>query len=212
MKTLPSPLYVVCDAGACGRAGWTLVDFATACLEGGARLLQIRAKDAPGAWLLEAATAIVGRARTTGALVVVNDRADIARLAGAGGVHVGQTDLSPSAARTLVGADAVVGLSTHTPEQYAAAGGEPVTYVAIGPVFATTTKDTGRGAVDLDGVRRAADWARSRGLPLVAIGGITLERARSVREAGAQSVAVVSDLLATGDPAGRVRDFLRALA
>jgi thiamine-phosphate pyrophosphorylase len=212
VHTLPSPLYVVCDAGVCARAGWRLVDFAAACLEGGASVLQIRAKDAPSGWLLEATTAIVDRARTTRALVVVNDRADIARLAGAGGLHLGQTDLSPSAARILVGPDAVVGLSTHTPDQYVAAAGEPLNYVAIGPVFATSTKDTGWDAVGLDGVRRAAEWARAHGLPLVAIGGITLARARSVREAGAQSVAVISDLLATGDPAHRVGDFLRALA
>lgn len=156
--------------------------------------------------------AIVDRARGRDALIVVNDRADIARLAGAGGVHVGQTDLSPAAARILVGPDAVVGLSTHTPDQYAAASDAPLNYVAIGPVFLTGTKETGCGAVGLDGVRRAAEWAASVDLPLVAIGGITVERARSVREAGAQSVAVIADLLATGDPNRRVREFLQALA
>jgi thiamine-phosphate pyrophosphorylase len=141
----------------------------------------------------------------------VNDRADLARLAGAGGVHVGQTDLSPAAVRAVVGPELVVGRSTHTPDQYEAAFGEPVDYVAIGPVFATATKATGCDEVGLEGVRRAAARTAARGLPLVAIGGITLDRARSVRDAGAQSIAVISDLFATGDPAGRVREFLRAL-
>ncbi len=136
----------------------------------------------------------------------MNDRADLARLAGAGGVHVGQTDLSPAAVRAVVGPEVVVGRSTHTPGQYEAAFGEPVDYVALGPVFATATKATGCDAVGLEGVRDAAARTRARGLPLVAIGGITLDRARSVRDGGAQSIAVISDLLATGDPAGRVRD------
>ena len=193
-------------------AGWTLVDFAAACIDGGATFLQIRAKGASSAWLLDATTAIVRRAQASGALVVVNDRADVARLAGAGGVHVGQTDLSPAAVRVVVGPAMLVGQSTHTPEQYEAAFSEPVDYVAIGPVFATPTKATGCDAVGLEGVRGAAARTAARGLPLVAIGGITLDRARSVREAGAQSVAVISDLLATGDPAARVRDYLRALA
>jgi thiamine-phosphate pyrophosphorylase len=208
---LPSPLYVICDADACDRAGWTLVDFAAACIDGGATFLQVRAKGASGAWLLEAATAVVRRAEAAGALVVVNDRADLARLAGARGVHVGQTDLSPAAVRAVVGPEVVVGRSTHTPGQYEAAFGEPVDYVALGPVFATATKATGCDVVGLEGVRAAAARTLARGLPLVAIGGITLDRARSVRDSGAQSIAVISDLLATGDPAGRVREFLRAL-
>jgi thiamine-phosphate pyrophosphorylase len=211
LRAVPSPLYVICDAEACDRAGRTLADFAAACIDGGATFLQVRAKGASSSWLLEATTAVVRRAQGAGTLVVVNDRADVARLAGAGGVHVGQTDLSPAAVRAVVGPAAFVGRSTHTPDQYEAAFGEPVDYVAIGPVFTTATKATGRDAVGLEGVRRAAARTAARGLPLVAIGGITLERARSVRDAGAQSIAVISDLLATGDPAGRVREFLRAL-
>lgn len=211
MIALPSPLYVICDAEVCDRAGWTLVDFAAACIDGGATFLQVRAKGASGAWLLNATTAVVRRAEAAGALIVVNDRADLACLAGAGGVHVGQTDLSPAAVRAVVGPAVVVGRSTHTPGQYEAAFGEPVDYVALGPVFATATKATGCDAVGLEGVRGAAARAQARGLPLVAIGGITLDRARSVRDVGAHSIAIISDLLATGDPAGRVREFLRAL-
>ncbi len=211
MQNLPSPLYVICDAEVCDRAGWTLVDFAAACIDGGATFLQVRAKGASGAWLLDATDAIVRRAQSAGALVIVNDRADLARLAGAGGVHVGQADLSPAAVRAVVGTEMLVGQSTHTPEQYEAALGEPVDYVAIGPVFATATKATGCDVVGIEGVRAAAARTAPRGLPLVAIGGITLDRARSVRASGAQSIAVISDLLATGDPAGRVQQLLRAL-
>jgi thiamine-phosphate pyrophosphorylase len=211
VTSLPSSLYVICDAGVCERAGWTLADFASACLDGGARLLQVRAKHASARWLLDTTMTIVQRAGPAGALVVVNDRADLARLAGAGGVHVGQEDLTPASVRLVAGPDAVVGLSTHTPEQCEAAIRESVSYIAVGPVFGTITKATGYDPVGLAHVRRAAAHTSARGVPLVAIGGISLERARSVIEAGAQSVAVIADLLATGDPAKRVEQFLRAL-
>lgn len=208
-----SPLYVICDAEVCERAGWPLVDFASACLDGGARLLQVRAKHAPSRWLLEQAEAIVARAAAAGdARVIVNDRADIARLTGAAGVHVGQDDLSPSTVRRIVGADSLVGLSTHTPAQIVGALSEPISYVAIGPIFGTTTKETGHEPVGLERVRHVADLAAPRGLPVVAIGGITLESAESVIESGAACVAVVSDLLATGDPRGRVRAYVQRLS
>lgn len=212
MKQLPSPLYVICDADACAAAGWTLVDFASACLEGGGRFLQVRAKHMTGRQFLEAASAIVRRAEQDGALVVVNDRADIARLSGAAGVHVGQEDLRPAAVRAVTGGDAVVGLSTHTPGQLETALREPISYVAIGPLFGTATKTTGYEPVGLERVRLASARAAEQGVPLVAIGGITLGRAASAIAAGAQSIAVISDLLATADPASRVRQFLAALA
>jgi thiamine-phosphate pyrophosphorylase len=206
--TLPSPLYVLCDADVCARAGWTLPDFALACLDGGATLLQLRAKRLPSGPFFDQATAIVRRAEEARATVIVNDRADLARLAGAAGVHVGQDDLSPAQARTLVGPDAIVGLSTHTADQLDAALREPVSYVAVGPVFGTVTKDTGYETIGLEAVRAAAARAAAQGMPLVAIGGITLDRARAVIDAGAQSVAVISDLLVTGDPRSRVSEFL----
>ena len=174
-------------------------------------MLQLRAKAMPGAELLATASAIVQLAHRHGASVIVNDRADIARLAGADGVHVGQDDLAPGAVRALAGDAAVVGLSTHTLAQVEAGAAEPVDYLAIGPVFGTTTKATGYDAVGLDVVREAARRAGVTGLPLVAIGGITLENAISVIEAGAASVAVIGDLLATGDPERRTRDFLDRL-
>jgi thiamine-phosphate pyrophosphorylase len=207
----PSPLYVICDAEACRRAGWTLIDFASACLNGGARLLQVRAKAEPSSRLLDETLAIVERAGRE-AQVIVNDRADIARLAEAAGVHVGQDDLAPAEVRSVLGDRAVVGCSTHTTTQFDAALSQPVSYVAIGPVFATTTKSTGYHALGLAPVADAAVRAARRGMPLVAIGGITLDRAEAVLAQGAASVAVIGDLIVTGDPEARVRAYLRRLS
>jgi thiamine-phosphate pyrophosphorylase len=204
-------LLAIVDADVAARAGWTLVDLASACLAGGATFLQVRAKQAASGWLLDTATAIVERARAAGALVIVNDRADIARLANADGVHVGQDDLGPAAARVLLPAAALVGLSTHTADQIEAALAQPISYLAIGPVFGSSTKATGYDAVGLARVRHAASRARTRHLPVVAIGGITLDSAPEILQAGADAVAVISDLLTTGDPEGRVREYLRRL-
>ena len=209
---LVSPLYVICDVDVCQRAGWTVVDFASACLDGGARLLQIRAKGESSQRLLDDSLAIVERARVADAQVIVNDRADVARLAGAAGVHVGQGDLSPRLAREIVGEASVVGRSTHTSPQLRSAVLEPVSYVAIGPVFGTRTKATGYDAVGVERVREAAGLAAPRGLPVVAIGGITLDRAEAVLAAGAAAVAVISDLLSSGDPRARVRAYLHLLS
>jgi thiamine-phosphate pyrophosphorylase len=204
---------VICDADACERAGWTLVDCASACLDGGARLLQVRAKHASSGWLLDCATRIVERAAGgDGVEVIVNDRADIARLSGASGVHVGQDDLSPRAVRNIVGGNCVVGKSTHSLEQIARALLEPVSHIAFGPLFGTTTKDTGQAPLGLARLRQAADRVAPHGLPLVAIGGMTIERARAVIDHGAGAVAVIRDLLATGDPRARVRAYLRILS
>jgi thiamine-phosphate pyrophosphorylase len=181
-------------------------------LTGGARFLQVRAKAASGAWLLDQTSAIVALAHAAGAIVIVNDRADVARLAAADGVHVGQDDLAPAAVRPIVGVGRLVGRSTHTIEQIDAAVLEPVDYVAIGPVFGTVTKTTGYEPVGLGWVRDARKRADPRGLPVVAIGGITLDRAAEVIEAGAASVAVIGDLLSTLDPEARVREYVRRLA
>ena len=207
-----SPLYIVCDADACALAGWSLTDFASACLDGGATLLQLRAKHASSRDFLANTERLMPRAIAAHATVIINDRADIARIAGAHGVHVGQDDVTPAAVRKVVGATAIVGLSTHTPEQLVTAVREPVQYLAIGPVFGTHTKDTGYEPVGLDAVRRAADIARTAHLPVVAIGGITLERSSDVLRAGATSVAVISDILVGNDPAARTRAFLERLA
>jgi thiamine-phosphate pyrophosphorylase len=204
-------LNAIVDAEAAERGGWTSIDLARAFLAGGARFLQLRAKHLTGAAFLDTAKAIVELARAFDAMVIVNDRADIARLSGADGVHIGQEDLSPRAVRQVVGADAVVGLSTHTVEQLEQALDEPVSYIAIGPVFGTMTKHTRYDAIGLERVAAAARRTTARSLPLVAIGGITLERAASVVAAGATSVAVIGDLLVTADPEGRTRNFLRVL-
>ncbi len=207
-------LHTIIDVEVAGRAGWTPDGLAAACVAGGARFLQVRAKSLGGAAFLEVSARIVDLAHRAGAIVVVNDRADIARLAAADGVHLGQQDLSPASARTIVGAASIVGRSTHSRAQVDAALAEPVTYVAVGPIFETTTKATGYAPVGLDLVRWAAAEARRRGdaRPIVAIGGITLETAPRVLEAGAAAVAIVGDVLSTGDPEARVRATLARLA
>ena len=149
--------------------------------------------------------------RAGGALFIVNDRADVARLAGASGVHVGQEDLSPGEARVLVGPAAVVGLSTHSIEQLAAAVDHPVSYVALGPVFGTATKANPGAALGLAPFGPGSRLTAGRGLPLVAIGGITRATAADVIQAGATSVAVAGDLLAP-DPGARAKDWLARLS
>jgi thiamine-phosphate pyrophosphorylase len=139
----------------------------------------------------------------------MNDRADLAVLAEFDGVHVGQGDLLPEDARRVVGAGGVVGVSTHTDEQVAAAELSGADYAAIGPVFATGTKPDAEAVVGLGGVRRAQALTRK---PIVAIGGITRANARSVIDAGADSVAVISGLFAEGESVEQVaRDFLARL-
>jgi thiamine-phosphate pyrophosphorylase len=201
-------LYAIVDVDVCAREGREPADVARAFLSAGLTCLQLRAKSWESGPMLDLARTLVAEAGP--ALVIVNDRADVAAIAGASGVHVGQYDLAPTDVRRVVGPDSIVGLSTHTDEQLRAALAEPVSYVAIGPVHATATKDTGYDPIGLEGVRGAARLARERGLPLVAIGGITLERAPDVISAGADSVAVAADLL-QGDPAARAGEFLRAL-
>lgn len=202
-------LHAILDVGVASAAGWDPLDLARAFLDGGAALVQVRAKQLPPGRFLQLCDRVVGAATAAGAVVVVNDRVDLARMSGAAGAHVGQDDLAPAAARQLLGPDAIVGYSTHTLAQIEAAVAEPVSYIAVGPVFGTRTKATGYDAVGLELVAAAAQ--RARGLPVVAIGGITLDTAPAVLAAGASAVAVISDLLAGGDPARRVAAYLRAL-
>lgn len=180
--------------------------------DGGATLVQLREKHLAPREFCREAEAAVRVARARGVRLVVNDRADIALAVGADGVHLGQDDLPPEAARELLGPEAVVGYSTHNVEQAARAARLPVSYLAIGPVFATATKENPDPVVGLEGVRRVR--AIVGALPLVAIGGITRENARAVLDAGADSVAVVGALL---NPAGPseitrlTREFLAEL-
>ena len=191
----PAPFaYPIVDAARLhGRDVAALVDTLA---RAGAVLIQLRAKGLPDRRVVALAREAVAAAHASGALLVINDRADIARLVGADGLHVGQDDLPPSAARAVMGSQALIGISTHGLGQLEAAAGEPVDYVAIGPVFATRTKENPDSVVGLEMVRQARALT-SR--PLVAIGGITRESARSVVEAGADGVAVISDLLDAPD-------------
>ena len=200
-------LYPIIDTGVCSAAGQDPAAVADACLAGGARILQLRDKAGSSAAFLALADRLAQRVRASDALLVVNDRADIARLSGASGVHVGQDDLDIADVRRIVGPAAVVGISTHDEAQIDAALETDATYVAVGPIFGTATKDTGYSARGLDLIRYAAN----RGKPIVAIGGITLDRVQNVLEARAAGLAVISDLLTTGDPEARTRDFITRL-
>ena len=191
-------------------AGWAPLALADRFFDGGATVVQLRAKSLASAPLLDLAAALVSRARPYGAQIIVNDRVDVAVLARAAGAHVGQDDLSPADARAQLGADAVLGVSTHDERQFARAVREPVSYVAVGPIFGTRTKDTGYMPVGLDLVR--AVRRHDPAIPIVAIGGITLDTASSVIEAGATAVAVIGDLVATGDPRARVAHYVQRLA
>lgn len=208
MPSLPQRpfLYPVVDLGVLGSrgVGAAVADIA----RGGARIVQFRAKGLPdGRFLAEAREALLA-ARCAGILLLVNDRPDVARILGADGVHVGQDDLAPRDVRALMPAGALVGLSTHSLEQLRAAYQEPVDYVAVGPVFPTPTKAKPDAVVGLDLVRKA----RSLGTkPLVAIGGIRRGNVRSVLEAGADGIAVISDLLMAADLEAAVSAFQAAL-
>lgn len=204
-------LYAIVDVDVCAGAGHLPLDVLRAFLSAGVQLIQLRAKSWPSGPFLELTQAAVADAASAGATIIVNDRADIAALAGAPGLHVGQEDLRPEDARRIVGADTWLGLSTHTEAQWIEALHAPISYVAIGPVFGTGTKATGYEAVGLQTVNLVAAAAVARALPVVAIGGITLERAPAVIAAGASAVAVISDLLA-GSPEARARAFMAALA
>jgi thiamine-phosphate pyrophosphorylase len=159
----------------------------------GLRLLQLRAKTLSDGELLAVAREAAAAAREAGALLIVNDRADVARLCGAAGVHVGQDDLRPAEARQVLAPGAIVGRSTHTLAQVQAALGEPIDYLAVGPVFATGSK------VDPDpvvGLELVAEARRRTAGTLVAIGGISPENVAAVFSAGADGVALIGGLLA----------------
>jgi thiamine-phosphate pyrophosphorylase len=171
----------------------------------GCTLLQYRNKSGSGRQMLEEARELRARLGANVTLIM-NDRADLCLAADFHGLHVGQDDLSPESARRIIGPDRWLGVSTHTPEQLAAADKTSADYLAIGPSFATVSKANPDPVVGLEGVRRARQLTRK---PLVAIGGITRANARSVIEAGADAVAVISDLLL--DPGKSAEEFLRIL-
>jgi len=182
-----------------------LVTYAEELTAGGCTLLQYRNKSGNARVMLEQARELK-RHLGSSARLIMNDRADFCLAADFDGVHVGQDDLSPEAVRAIIGPQRCLGVSTHTPQQLREADLTSADYLAIGPVFATSSKDRPDPVVGLDGVRRARQLTRK---PLVAIGGITRANAVSVIEAGADSVAVISDLLR--EPRKSAEEFLRIL-
>jgi len=175
---------------------------------GGASIIQLRDKRASPREFYQAALEAMLIARRLSVQIIINDRVDIALAVKADGVHLGQDDLPADRARSLLGETRIIGFSAHSLEQALAADSAPIDYVAIGPIFQTSTKDRPDPVVGLEAVREAK---RRIMKPLVAIGGITLQTASAVIEAGADSVAVISDLLSAGDIAQRTRAFLDSL-
>jgi thiamine-phosphate pyrophosphorylase len=204
-----SQLYVIVDAEVLAARGVALVDFASELRAAGVTLLQYRDKNGSPQEVLRAASILRDAFSGSDCRLILNDRADLAVLASFDGVHVGQGDLSPADARRVVGPDRIVGFSTHTDEQARIAEQSSADYIAIGPIFATGTKPDASPVVGLEGVRRARALTTK---PLVAIGGITRANARSVIDAGADSVAVISSLFAANQSPQQVaRDFLARL-
>jgi thiamine-phosphate pyrophosphorylase len=206
--TLPQ-LYPIIDAGVLEQHGLNAAHFAEEVRAAGVKLLQYRDKQGAPQEVLRVAGMIRDVFAESACRLILNDRADLAVLAGWGGVHVGQGDLSPDDARRVVGGALWVGVSTHTEEQARLASVSCADYVAVGPVFATGTKLDAEAVVGLEGVRRARALTTK---PIVAIGGITRGNARSVIDAGADSVAVISALIVDGESVEKVaRDFLDVL-
>jgi len=198
--------YPILDTEVALRRGIDPVSAAQQIMDAGARILQFRHKGFLSreafAWLER----IAELAQATGAILVVNDRADLAKLSSAA-LHLGQDDLLPSVARRVVGSDAMVGFSTHNESQLLAACTEPVDYLALGPIFGTVTKENPDPTVGPDELRRLRPLSP---FPLVAIGGITRANARQVLEAGADSVAVIGDLFPQdGNVRARTEEWIR---
>ena len=203
----PRPfLYPIVDVAALGeRAVGSVV---AALAAGGAKVVQFRAKGLSDRRFLDLAAEALAAAHAGGAALIVNDRPDVALILGADGVHLGQDDLDPRAVRPLLPPGALLGVSTHNLDQLERAAGAPVDYLAIGPVFPTRSKAAPDPVVGLEMVRKARALVTGS---LVAIGGITEENARSVVDAGADGVAVISALLSQADLAAAGRRFAAAL-
>ncbi len=198
--------YPILDAGLLLRAGLSIEIFARQLREAGIRFLQYRDKEASDALLLQRAAILRRIFPSSDSCLILNDRVPLVLSAGYDGVHVGQDDLSPTQARALLGPEMMVGISTHGESQLVNAVDSGVDYVAIGPVFATSSKQVPDPVVGLEGVRAARALTDK---PLVAIGGITRANCAAVMEAGADSVAVISDLIQS--PATSVEEFFSRL-
>jgi len=202
-KLLPK-LYPILDVS-CFSDAQQLLEAAKELLEAGVTLIQYRDKSADTRTMLAQARELK-RKICPPAKLIMNDRGDLCLAADLDGVHVGQDDLSPESARKIIGSERWLGVSTHNPEQVAEADQTSADYIAIGPVFATASKTNPDPVIGVDGVRRARGLTRK---PLVAIGGITRQNCLSVIEAGADSIAVISDLVR--DPRKSAEEFLRIL-
>ena len=198
--------YPILDAGLLLRAGLSIESFARELREAGIRFLQYRDKDASDEVLLQRAAILRRIFPASDSRLILNDRVPLVLSAGYDGVHVGQDDLSPAEARALLGPEVMVGVSTHSERQLVSAADSPTDYIAIGPVFATSSKQVPDPVVGLDGVRAARALTDK---PLVAIGGITRANCAAVIEAGADSVAVISDLIQ--NPGKSVEEFFSRL-
>jgi thiamine-phosphate pyrophosphorylase len=208
MQRLPK-LYSILDADVLSAHHVTFSEFVEELRAAGVKLLQYRDKEGAPQEVLHNAALISEAFAGTECRLILNDRADLAVLAGWDGVHVGQEDLSAEDARRVVGGALWVGVSTHSDAQVRLADASCADYVAVGPVFATGTKLNAEAVIGLEGVRRARALTTK---PIVAIGGITRGNARSVIDAGADSVAVISALIVDGESVEKVaRDFLDVL-
>jgi len=200
MTRLPSHFYAMVDSA----GGHEPVTQAETLLDAGARIMQLRLKDAGGRDLLAAARAIAEMCRKRGATLIVNDRVDIAILANAHGVHLGQTDLPLEAARRIAGADKLIGISTHNLEQARAAEDGGADYIGVGPIYPGGLKNNAAG-LGLDHLRAIRAAVK---IPIVAIGGITEARVAETLAAGADAVAIITDVVHAPDVAAKVRAIL----
>lgn len=196
-------LYVILDQA---QVHGEVAEFARRLANAGARLFQLRDKQGSSERVFENARSVCAVLQPLGADLVVNDRPDIAAMAAASGVHVGQGDLSPAEARAICGAQQWVGVSTNNVAQVREAAASEADYIAVGPIYGTKTKASPGPVVGLELIRQAKALTDKR---IVAIGGITLERCAEVFAAGADSVAVAADILGHRDPAARVAAYLR---
>lgn len=206
MNLVIPPLYAILDPSLLTTSELILAETLA---DSGVELIQYRNKSASSRELFETSLRLSTALARRGVRFIVNDRPDIALLAEAGGVHVGQEDLGVEEARTICGPRRWVGVSTHKLEQVASADRTSADYVAFGPIFPTTTKQNPDAVVGTELLRRARQMTRK---PLVAIGGITLERAAEVYGAGADSLAVVRDLICATSPGARARKYLEVAA
>jgi thiamine-phosphate pyrophosphorylase len=205
MSLVLPPLYMILDAALLASPE---IEVAKKLNDAGVRLFQYRNKRGSTREIFQASSSLAAELAERGAMFFVNDRPDIAFLAGASGVHVGQNDLPVAESRAVMGKEKLVGISTHNLEQFRAAAAMHADYIALGPVFATDSKANPEPAVGAAMIREARKLTKK---PIVAIGGITLERAKEVMEAGADSIAVISDVLRAKDMAKRARQFLDLL-